>query len=78
MAVARQTDNGMTGEFFSFAGFSFLVFKNYAHMDGADFDLCSDNGFAGTEKRIGLFLPLPVPYKCRTAGEKKSGSESFF
>ena len=39
----RQMGSEMTGEFLCFVGLSFLVSENYALMDGADFDLCSDH-----------------------------------
>ena len=61
LETARQMGNGVKGEFLCFAGLPFLVFENYAHMGGADFDLCSDNRLACTEKDFLFFFLLPVP-----------------
>ena len=59
----------MTGVFICSAGLSYLMFENYAHEGGADFNLCSDNCSAGTEKYFFFSFPFPVPYKNRTASE---------
>ena len=82
LEIARQTSNGITGEFLCFAGLSFSVFENCVHTGGTDFDLCSDNRLAGTGKKKKkteekekeknnntLSFPPPAQYKCRIVGE---------
>ena len=69
LGIAGQMGNGMTGELLAFAGLSFLMFENCAHMDGADFNLCSNSRLAGNGQISSCPSPCQGPSKCRTAGE---------